>query len=98
MRGVIYKYTNLINGKVYIGQTLNEKKREGKFIGSAPCYGYMRDPEDKNHLIPNPETAPIVKKIFSLFVNNVGVSDICSILNNDNVLTPSKYKNIKVEN
>jgi len=75
--------------------TLNEKKREGKFIGSAPCYGYMRDPEDKNHLIPNPETAPIVKKIFSLFSNNVGVSDICSILNNDNVLTPSKYKNTK---
>lgn len=74
--------------------TLNEKKREGKFIGSAPCYGYMRDPEDKNHLIPNPETAPIVKR-FSLFANNVGVSDICSILNNDNVLTPSKYKNTK---
>jgi DNA invertase Pin-like site-specific DNA recombinase len=75
--------------------TLNEKKREGKFIGSAPCFGYMRDPDDKNHLIPNPETAPVVKRIFALFANNVGASDICSILNDEGVLTPSKYKNTK---
>lgn len=31
MRGVIYKYTNLKNGKVYIGQTLNETKRREKW-------------------------------------------------------------------
>lgn len=30
MRGVIYKYTNLKNGKVYIVQTLNETKRREK--------------------------------------------------------------------
>lgn len=28
MEGVIYKYTNLINGKVYIGQTVHEKLRQ----------------------------------------------------------------------
>lgn len=26
--GIIYKYTNLINGKIYIGQTINGKKRK----------------------------------------------------------------------
>lgn len=75
--------------------TLNEKKRAGKFVGSTPCYGYMRDPDDKNHLIPNPDTSYVVKKIFGLFANNVGVSDICSILNDENIPTPSKYKGIK---
>ncbi len=40
----------------------NTKKRKGKFIGSAPSYGYMRDPNDKGHLIPHPEYAPVVKK------------------------------------
>lgn len=27
MRGIIYKYTNIYNNKVYIGQTINEPKR-----------------------------------------------------------------------
>lgn len=30
-RGVIYKYTNKFNNKVYIGQTLNENKRRKKW-------------------------------------------------------------------
>lgn len=47
---------------VKIRNVLNEKRKNGKFVGSSPCFGYMRDPEDKGHLIPNPETAPIVKK------------------------------------
>ncbi len=28
MKGIIYKYTNQVNGKVYIGQTINEYKRK----------------------------------------------------------------------
>ena len=30
MEGVIYKYTNKINGKVYIGQTIDEVKRKSR--------------------------------------------------------------------
>ena len=35
-----------------IRDVLYSKKSNGKFIGSLPAYGYMRDPEDKGHLIP----------------------------------------------
>ena len=69
--------------------------KDGKFIGSKPCYGYMRDPEDKGHLIPNPETAPIVKSIFKWRVEGVGPTEIATRLNNDGVPTPSGYKNTK---
>ena len=42
---------------VKIRNVLNDKRRDGKFIGSAPSYGYQRDPEDKGHLIPDPDYA-----------------------------------------
>ena len=80
---------------IKIRNVLNDKRRNGKFIGSAPCYGYMRDPEDKGHLIPDPETANIVKQIFEWRRNDIGVSEIATRLTNLGVKTPAGYKNIK---
>ena len=75
-----------------IRSILRNKKEQGKFIGSEPSFGYMRDPKDKGHLIPNPETAFIVKKIFEMANEGVGISDIVSYLNDKNYPTPSLYK------
>ena len=38
----------------------------GKFMGTYPAYGYKRDPEDKHHLFIDEETAPTVRRIFSM--------------------------------
>lgn len=40
----------------------------------------MKDPEEKGHLIPDPEYAPVVKKIFEMAASSVGLSDITSYL------------------
>ena len=77
---------------IKIRNVLNEKRKSGKFVGSLPCYGYMRDPEDKGHLIPNPETAPIVKKIFKWRADGIGPTEIANRLNKEHVVTPSGYK------
>lgn len=79
-----------------IREVLHLKKVQGKYIGSVPCYGYMRDPEDKGHLILNPETAPIVKDIFSWFVSGMSIANIVSLLNEKEIPTPSAYKNINL--
>lgn len=77
---------------IKIRNILNNKRQNGLFVGSLPCFGYMRDPEDKGHLIPNPETAPIVKKIFKMAEQGIGVSDITTALNDEGCVTPSGYK------
>lgn len=77
---------------VKIRNVLNEKRKNGKFVGSLPCFGYMRDPEDKGHLIPNPETAPIVKNIFKWRADGIGPTEIANRLNKEKVPTPSGYK------
>ncbi|MEG0408864.1 MAG: recombinase family protein [Bacilli bacterium] len=78
-----------------IRNVLDSKRNDGKFIGSAPCYGYMRDPEDKGHLIIDPKTAPYVKKIFEWRMNDLGMSDIATKLTNEGAPTPAGYKSIK---
>ena len=77
---------------VKIRNVLNEKRKNGKFVGSLPCFGYMRDPEDKEHLIPNPETAPVVKNIFKWRADGIGPTEIANRLNKAKVQTPSGYK------
>ena len=77
---------------IKIRNVLNDKRKNGKFIGSQPCYGYMRDPLDKGHLIPNLETASIVKKIFKWRTEGIGPTEIASRLNDMNVPTPAGYK------
>lgn len=77
---------------IKIRNVLNEKRKNGKFVGSLPCFGYMRDPLDKGHLIPNPETAPIVKNIFKWRAEGIGPTEIANRLNKANIVTPSGYK------
>ena len=77
---------------IKIRNVLNDKRRNGKFIGSAPSYGYLRDPSDKGHLIPDPEYGWVVKKIFDMAYNGVGLSEITTYLNDNNIKTPSSLK------
>ena len=40
--GIIYKYTSP-SGKIYIGQTMNEKERRKKFLGKSSYAGEKID-------------------------------------------------------
>lgn len=65
----------------------------GKYLSSG-IYGYQKDPNDKNHLIPNPETAPIVQRIFSMTIGGQSFRSIARTLSDEGVLTPSAYKGL----
>lgn len=60
--------------------------KNGQFVAGTPPYGYMLDPEDKHHLIPNPDEAKIVKQIFEMALNDNGRVKICKYLNNNSIL------------
>lgn len=77
---------------IKIRSVLNDKRKKGKFIGSAPSYGYLRNPNDKGNLIPDPEYAWVVKKIFDMAYKGVGLSEITTYLNDNNIKTPSSLK------
>lgn len=65
------------------------KGERGERVGTTIPYGYMKDTDKR--LIPDPETAPIVKRIFEMCDEGKGVRKICDILTAEEVLTPSMY-------
>ncbi|WP_229407969.1 recombinase family protein [Massiliimalia massiliensis] len=67
------------------------KGERGERVSSATPYGYMRNPDNKKELIPDPETAPIVKRIFEMCANGMGVGKICDKLSEEQVVSPSVY-------
>ena len=67
------------------------KGERGERVSSATPYGYMRNPDNKKELIPDPETAPIVKRIFEMCANGMGIGKICDKLSEEQVVSPSVY-------
>lgn len=61
---------------------------QGKFMGTSAPYGYKKDPADKNHLVIDKETAPVVKRIFELAKQGLGVRRIRNILSDERILRP----------
>ena len=52
-----------------------QAERGERVNGDAP-YGYIISPTNKHRLIPDPETAPNVRKIFAMYVQGARIRDI----------------------
>lgn len=82
----------LEDGSENIKSALNIKRKAGQFTGSFAPYGYLIDPNDKNHLIIDPITSEVVKEIFTRYANGDGYQKIREYLNGNNILSPNEYK------
>ena len=74
-----------------VRRTKQKNSAEGKSLRSRAPYGYMKDPKDKFHLIPNPETMNNIVLIFELFASGTSLRDISKELKRRKVLSPSAY-------
>ena len=76
-------YSRDISKKVLAGRMT--RSRQGKFCGGQPPLGLMRDPDEKGHLIIDPETAPVIRRIFDLALDGWGCMRIAKQLMDDKV-------------
>ena len=76
-------YSRDISKKVLAGRMT--RSRQGKFCGGQPPLGLMRDPDDNGHLILDPETAPVIRKIYDLALDGWGCMRIAKKLMEDRV-------------
>lgn len=68
------------------------KRRNGEFIGAFAPYGYLKNPDDKNSLIIDEDSAPVVRRIFQMFLDGVSKMNIAIALNEEGILSPAQYK------
>ena len=65
------------------------KAEQGERLGGRPPYGYRKSDGDANTLVPDEDTAPVVKRIFSLCAAGNGPKRIATILTKEQVVNPS---------
>ena len=79
-----------------IRSVLDHKRKQGLFIGSFPLYGYAKSKE-KGRLVPDPEAAAVVQRIYTMYLSGKSIYAICRVLNNENIPNPATYKAQKGE-
>ena len=74
------------------GSALKAKRQRGEYIGSYAPHGYLKDPSNKNHLIINPETAPVIQQIYQWRAEGLGYGTITRMLNERGIPSPGRYR------
>ena len=75
-----------------ICSTMKDKRLRGDYIGNYAPYGYLKDEENKNKLVVDPEIAPIVVEIFELRAKGTGIEAMCRILNEKDYPSPGRLR------
>ncbi len=71
------------------------KGLSGKHLCCVAPYGYIKDPQDKEHWIVDDEAAEIVRKIYKLCMQGYGPTQIARMLTEQQIETPTLYKKRK---
>ncbi len=70
----------------------NARAERGAFLSPFAPYGYVKDPEDKNHLLVDEDAAAVVRRIFQMAADGIKTWEIAATLNLEGVDTPMLYK------
>ena len=75
-----------------IRSAAHQKGKSGKPLTTHPCFGYVKDPADKNHWLVDPEAADTVRRIFELAASGMSQLKICRTMVQEQHYTPGYYR------
>lgn len=81
----------LRDGSRKVKDVLRNKRENGSYC-ACPPYGYRKNPTNRDQLIPDEMTAPIVQRIFKRAGQGASCLAIAAELNADGVIPPLKYR------
>jgi DNA invertase Pin-like site-specific DNA recombinase len=80
---------------VKIKSVMGAKALKHGVVTGRPNFGYLRAGEKQHKLVPDEETAPIVRRMFALRADGASYNTIARTLNQEGVVTFSDYWTIK---
>ena len=75
-----------------VSNSLKQMKSQGKNTNWAAPFGYIKDPNNKYHIIIDKKTAFIVKEAFDLILRGYSCTQIANIFNEKGYITRSERK------
>lgn len=87
-------YAKDISKKIRI--VFQQKKEDGQFMSTSAPIGYMKDPNDKHHLVIDPDTAPLVRRMFKMIIDGYGTTQIANIFTDEHIPTPAMRNKYQV--
>ena len=98
----IAPFRNLLNEmyakdiSVKIKASLLNLQKQGCYLGNKAPYGYKRDPNDKHHLVIDERYAPIIRRIFNMYVDEgIGCHTIAKIFTAEKIPRPSMSDDVQ---
>ena len=74
-----------------VQSAMSTRAKNGEYIAAITAYGYIKDSEDRHHLVIEPEAAEVVRMIFNLAVEGQTKGWIAKYLNDEGIPTPGEY-------
>lgn len=81
---------------IKVRSAMYSRMKDGRFINHVP-YGYQKAPGDKHTMIPDENTAPIVREIFGAIIAGKSTTQIAKELNARGIPTPLAYKKHRIK-
>ena len=95
-KNLIYDYYSKDLSKK-VKSAMRMKQKDGGYV-SCCLYGYKVLPKEKHKMVIDPETAPIVRRVFEDIIAGKSTTQVARELNAEGVLTPMEYKGIHRKN
>lgn len=95
---IVVPFKNLMNDaycrdiSIKIRSHLEVKRKNGEYTGAFTPYGYKKDENDRNRLVPDLYAAGVVKDIFRMKLQGMSQAAIAERLNGKGILSPMEYK------
>ena len=78
-----------------VSLAVHAKQLAGEHIPSMIPYGYRKSTTQEYRFEPDPETAPIVRRIYAQFLSGIGARPIMRQLNEEGIPSPGKLRYLR---